>query len=338
MKVSTTLIRSLAVLVGLPVLIAGCGAASHGKVAVRPSPSSHPSSTVAASPTPTPQPALPAPAIVQVDNIEYARPQYGLNQAQIVYEYDTEGGITRFSAIYFTPPQGQVGDIRSARMVSIALVNEYHGLLIYSGASQYVTAHLRAGNVPRFNETSAGGLLYRTSTAYPPYNLFTDGANIARLISQAALPHVGYQLWNRTSNPTGGVPATRFSAPLSPTVDPVYTWNPADHGYIRNDSLTGTFVIPGGTPLPMATVVVMQVQVQTLNYIEDVNGIHGLAYTLTGSGPVQVFTDGQEFSGTWQSAASGPPQFVGSNGKPLPVAPGTVWIDLVPQGASATSG
>ncbi len=88
----------------------------------------------------------------------------------------------------------------------------------------------------------------------------------------------------------------------------------------------------------MATVVVMQVQVQTLNYIEDVNGIHGLAYTLTGSGPVQVFTDGQEFSGTWQSAASGPPQFVGSNGKPLPVAPGTVWIDLVPQGASATSG
>ncbi len=54
-----------------------------------------------------------------------ARPQFGLSQADVVYEYLMEGyGITRFSAIYYGQPSSQIGPVRSAR-----LINYYMGAL-----------------------------------------------------------------------------------------------------------------------------------------------------------------------------------------------------------------
>jgi DUF3048 family protein len=49
----------------------------------------------------------PAPLLVQVENISAARPQSGLQNAALVYEYVTEGGISRFSAIYTFAPSGR---------------------------------------------------------------------------------------------------------------------------------------------------------------------------------------------------------------------------------------
>ena len=56
-----------------------------------------------AAPAPTPTPSRPGPAMVQIENSILARPLAGLQQANIVYEYLAEGGITRMTAIYFAP-------------------------------------------------------------------------------------------------------------------------------------------------------------------------------------------------------------------------------------------
>src|ERR1700694_3778329 len=69
---------------GLALLLAACG-----------------SSTAPATPTPTP--SRPGAAMVQIENSILARPLAGVQQANIVYEYLAEGGITRMTAIYFTP-------------------------------------------------------------------------------------------------------------------------------------------------------------------------------------------------------------------------------------------
>src|ERR1700736_988724 len=73
---------------GLPLLLAGCA-------------------TSAAPSTPTPTPARSGPAMAQVENSILARPLAGLQQANIVYEYLAEGGITRMTAIYFSPSGSQ---------------------------------------------------------------------------------------------------------------------------------------------------------------------------------------------------------------------------------------
>src|SRR6266566_7496793 len=73
--------------------------------------------------------------LVKVENLPAARPQSGLQDAAIVYEYVTEGGIGRFSVIYTSPPKGRVGPIRSARLVTISLAKIYGAALVYSGGS-----------------------------------------------------------------------------------------------------------------------------------------------------------------------------------------------------------
>ena len=63
------------------------------------------------------------------------RPQHGVNQADLVYEYEAEGGVTRFAALYRDNAPEQVGSLRSARLLDIELLTMYAALLAYSGTS-----------------------------------------------------------------------------------------------------------------------------------------------------------------------------------------------------------
>src|SRR4029077_18673526 len=102
---------------GLALLLAACGSSP-------------------AQATPTPPPSRPGPAMVQIENSILARPLAGLQQADIVYEYLAEGGITRMTVIYFTPSGSQrIEPVRSARPVTLRLWHAYHGVLFFSGAN-----------------------------------------------------------------------------------------------------------------------------------------------------------------------------------------------------------
>ena len=53
--------------------------------------------------------------VVKIDNYPAARPQTGLNDADIVFEEPVEGGITRFAAVFQCQSPPLIGPIRSAR-------------------------------------------------------------------------------------------------------------------------------------------------------------------------------------------------------------------------------
>lgn len=75
--------------------------------------------------------------IVKISNFPpIVRPQHGLNAADLVYEYEAEGGVTRFAAIYRSQNPERVGSIRSARLLDIELSTMYRALLAYSGTSE----------------------------------------------------------------------------------------------------------------------------------------------------------------------------------------------------------
>ncbi len=63
------------------------------------------------------------------------RPQSGVNQADLVYEYEVEGGVTRFAAIFRSNAPTHVGPVRSGRLMDLNLVPMYEALFSYSGAS-----------------------------------------------------------------------------------------------------------------------------------------------------------------------------------------------------------
>jgi Protein of unknown function (DUF3048) N-terminal domain/Protein of unknown function (DUF3048) C-terminal domain len=277
--------------------------------------------------------------MIQVENSALGRPQSGLAAANLVYEYVAEGGIGRFSLFFFGAPnaQQQVGPVRSTRTVTIQLATIYHALLAYSGASSYIGGLLGRASFPSYNETSARGNLFRISSRSAPHNLYTDGQHIANLAARAGLAPVGYQLWARTSNPVGGVPVTGFTANVSVSERPRFTWLADAGGFTRTED-TGLVVDPKtGAALILPTVIVQQVAVTTDTKVIDVNGHFGVDHRITGTGTAQVFTGGREYQTTWTQPASGPPQFTLADGTPAPIAPGQVWISLVPIGQPAVA-
>jgi hypothetical protein len=345
------LLASVAVTLSVAA-VAACGGNNQPvKLAGNGSPTSKPPTATAATPTPTPPTPTPAPtivagatygapAIIQVENLNAARPQSGLSSANVVYEYSAEGGISRFSAMYFAQPQGQVGPVRSARLISPVLVRQYGGTLIFSGSSGYVFSRMGTWGTPRFEENSAAGGLFRVSSHYAPHNLYTDGGRVETLVKRSARPTVSYTLWDRATTAAGGAPVSGFTVPVSPSEQPSYGWNAASGGWERTEADTGRFIDANdGKPVTAPTVVVMQVPAQlNKDDIEDGCCTTGWEYTLTGSGAAQVFTNGTGYSATWSGSESGgPPKFTLAGGAAAPIAPGLVWICVVPTGQAAAT-
>src|SRR5437899_2637121 len=96
--------------------------------------------------------------MLQIENSILARPLAGLQQANIVYEYLAEGGITRMTAIYFSPSGSQrIEPVRSARPVTIRIWHSYHGVLFFSGANIKVLQVIQDQQIPALTEGSDGG-------------------------------------------------------------------------------------------------------------------------------------------------------------------------------------
>ena len=133
------------------------------------------------SAAPTPTPGRLAPAVVQVEDAPGSRPHSGLQQADIVYEYLTEGGISRFTAIYWSPAGGfRIEPVRSARLVTLRLLIAYGGVLFYSGASNHVQAQISGSHLPGVSQSSDGGRYFvrdRSRAAPPAYE-----ADVSKLV------------------------------------------------------------------------------------------------------------------------------------------------------------
>ncbi len=64
------------------------------------------------------------------------RPQSGLNQADVIWEYEVEGGVTRFAAVFRTNAPTHVGPVRSGRLADLEIAPMTNALWAYSGSSE----------------------------------------------------------------------------------------------------------------------------------------------------------------------------------------------------------
>lgn len=77
---------------------------------------------------------------VMIENSVDARPQSGLQSADVIYEAVAEGGITRFLAVFYCQDAGQIGPVRSARTYFLDYISEYGNNPLY--------AHVGGANTP----------------------------------------------------------------------------------------------------------------------------------------------------------------------------------------------
>ena len=115
-----------------------------------------------------------APAlVVKIDNGEpKARPQVGINQADVVYEERVEGSVTRLLAIFHSTDSVPVGPVRSARTSDIAIVTPLNRpFFAWSGANATFAGAIRGAAVQDVGYDALPSEYYREQSRSAPSNL-----------------------------------------------------------------------------------------------------------------------------------------------------------------------
>jgi len=289
--------------------------------------------------TPTPTPSRLGPAMVQIENSILARPLSGVQQADLVYEYLAEGGITRMTVIYFKPSGSQrIEPVRSARPVTIHLWHAYHGVIFFSGANQKVLDMIAAEHIPALSESSDGGIYFaRDPSRRAPHNLYTDGDRLAQGLKKYA-PRVTYQLPAPGTPPASPAPTTANHVVFDQTNfhRVTYTYSAADSAYAYGTELGPLIDKNTGQPIKPVNVIVIQVAHHDAGFT-DVLGAPAVDFDLHGTGPADVFTQGHRYTAKWDLTNTEQPlKILGADGKPMHLPPGLTWIHLVDPGTPIT--
>jgi hypothetical protein len=286
------------------------------------------------------------PLAIKVQNATISRPQYGLPEADIVYEHLTEAGITRFTAIYLCQEVEKVGSTRSARFIDLEIPAMYKSLLAFSGTS--------AGLYPKFlnadfydREFCYGWGLHadgfyrdkelREQGIPIEHTLFADAVKIWEIAEEQGInePQELREMHFSDSVPEGGQPATHVHIPY-PHRDMIvdYRYEEEMGAYLRWDGDEAHIDAASGEQISVTNVVVIYAtHVDTDIYEDEPRRNHpSVQIQLWGTGPAVVFRDGQAFEGLWaRPKRENMVVFRDSTGQiPIPLKPGNTWIELVP--------
>ena len=109
---------------------------------------------------------------VKIDNAPEARPQSGLDVADVVYEEVVEGGVTRFIAIFHSSAPALAGPVRSVRPMDPDILSAYHGLFAYSGGIPAFVSLMRKAPVQDVNVDVATDAYSWDKARRAPHNTF----------------------------------------------------------------------------------------------------------------------------------------------------------------------
>jgi hypothetical protein len=333
-----------------------------------------------AQPTPTPLPTTADPlngagvspanlrhriAAVMVDNFPNARPQSGLHDADLVYEVEAEGGITRYLALFLGRAAAEVGPVRSARTYFVDLARPYDPLFAHAGQNDDtidVLKELRASGFADMDQIQhTPEAFWRDDTRDMPHNLYTSVVKMRTVgptYGYADTPYKGrvFAFDDDRPDPPASAPAdaptagtsadTLVSPPAAPTSPPLIPeavisfWQDYDVHFVW-DGLAYQRFIEGQAqhdrdddrPYEVSDIVAVWVPATVLDAIGD------LRMDVYGTFPALVIRRGHVTRGSW--IASGPstlPSLVGENGATLPLTRGQIYIEVMPQGSSVKIG
>lgn len=134
------------------------------------------------------------PVAVMINNINKAMPQYGVAQADIIFEIPVEGFLTRFMAIYADYTQmPKICSIRSCRPYFPAIAEGFDAVYVYAGMTDAIKEYVDSLNLTVFNGgVNHGGLFgrdqERRAAGYSlEHTLYFDGTGIVEAMEKRKL-------------------------------------------------------------------------------------------------------------------------------------------------------
>ncbi len=331
------------------VVAAACGSA-HKKAAptTTSSTSSTSSSTVAPSTTtlpPTwPLTGLPAknaavthvPAVVvKIDNVSVARPQAGIDQADVVYDTMVEGGLSRLAAVFQSHYPTLLGPVRSGRLTDEGVADDLnHPILAFAGTNADFMPILQAQPLTLATMNNYPNL-YQRIGGNAPHNLYTNVGTMVKTVNVHTWPAPLFNFL-QPGQPFGGAgvtPATAVSFSF-PAASVAWNYDPAGHVWRRTQDGT-PHTVQAGFQIAAANVVIYFTPYITSGMATG-EGLPPAPIPegiLTGTGNVWVFSAGKVVKGTWtRPNLTTPATYKDSAGATIKLTPGNTWVELAPVG------
>lgn len=299
------------------------------------------------------------PVAVKIENSEWARPQWGLNTADIVFETMVEGGETRFHALFQSAIPRRMGPVRSARMSDAFLCPWFDSVLFYSGSNKEVDNELNTYEVPKMPRLYLGDLLYslddvreslhgvyldKTKKIYE--HMAKDGFSTTSAVQ--SFPFMSLEKYERylkikklrgtdssieiSETSIDAIElnniATVASAYFSGLADIEWRYDEETNKYLRYQN--NELQVDGLTDEPITA---DNIIVMPQDYIEaktlDPAGNPTYITLFEGENKkVKIYRDGKVFSGTYDCVRDSFPTFKNKYGKTIPLKVGRTWFEV----------
>ncbi len=267
---------------------------------------------------------------VKIDDTNAAHPQIGLEDADVVYIEQVEGGVTRLAAIFSSVIPERIGPIRSARISDIDILAQYGRVAFaYSGAQKKLLPVIDAANLQNLGAQAQPPSIYTTDpNRVPPFAMVLRAD-----LLMAKVVEKNYQIttannvgWSFGDAPQGGKPtesvimhwpAARYSA----------AWSESQSRWLLSHN-SESDVSESGIVLGPTTLVIQMVSITDSEYRDKVGGITPFSQTV-GNGRGFILRDGKTFNALWSRASEGVgTTWTSSDGKEIKFAPGQIWVAL----------
>ncbi len=267
------------------------------------------------------------PISIMLDNAYNIRPQYGLAQADIIYEALAESNITRLLAIFDSRQNlEKIGPVRSARPYFMDFAQEYRGIYMHVGGSPQALSSISEYSFINIDQIGIGETYFwRDNKAKAPSNVLTSSANWLRAgeiknVQKFDTDIAKKIIWNFIES-TSSTTLPDFNVNFSADIYKVsWQYNDKLDVYQRwqgNDK----FMFDTGEQAFANNVIV---QIVKSNLID----VERRQMDTKAGGEVFIFNKWGKQSGQWKYQ-EGRTRFFAPDGSELKLVPGKTWVEVI---------
>lgn len=268
----------------------------------------------------------------KIDNHPSARPQVGLDEADIVFEELVEGGLTRYIAVWHSSLPAEIGPVRSVRPMDPEIVSPFGGIFAYSGGQVRFIQMMQ--EAPVYNaihgQPDTEETFYRTSAKVAPHNVLVKAPELVDQHLDLPAPERQFAYAPSVEESTAvvaGSPMTSMNPRFSGFSSPTWEWDGTQGRFLRFQTNGAADSASSGNQIFATNVIVLQVGIDVVEDIPTTRLVNqGRGWIATGGSIVEI---------NWFKATPESPIILTTDdGEEVLLGAGNTWLQLIPNDSS----